>query len=150
MKLSSAITRWQRMQDAMITQCSDVVTIHYPVDYSGSSSSYDSYFNESVDGNNPTTFSGVTPVTRQDVTVTGMMQGEVVEYDPVNYQFIGRFDPLAALFVCRISDATVDGKCAFGGSEYVTYDNERYMVDGWQHAGLGDKYIYMVKLRKTG
>jgi len=153
MDFSGLQTRWQTLQDEAISFYDHTAVVSYRPVYSGTDASYDQYFAEGLDGNDPGSFSGVTTTTGT-ATVTGIALvdiGALKNMDPVAHMQIGRFEPADAVFTCKISDATVSGENVFSRAEFVTLsvDNERYIVERIAIGALKDPYVYHVLLKRS-
>lgn len=147
---SGAVTKWQDMQDNLIAFHKHTAVVSYPTSYSGTP--FDDYANEGLDPNSP--FSGLTGTVKPSVTVTGIAYLDVGEQslqDSVKYTHAGRFEPGKAIFLCRISDATVSGQNIFSGASKVllSVDSRSYVVKNWISTGMGEGYVYQVFLSRT-
>jgi len=149
--LSGIETKWQRLQDQMIQHHNNVVFVYFHTTYSGTSTSFDDYLNEGLDANQPTSFSGITSTQTSPVSITGIAYPDYSSLGAagINHMQIGWFEKSSMLFVCRITDATVNGKNIFLGCQKVKLDDEYYVVSKIIKSGLGTNYIYNILLDKS-
>lgn len=150
MNLNAVQAKWRTMQDNMISHHSHTATVSYYVLYSGAS--YDDYTNEGLDPNSPR--SGLSGSSEATVVVTGIAYLDVGKQtldEAVTYTHGGKFEPGRAIFLCRISDATVNGKNVFGGASRIvlSVNDGKYVAENWVSTGLGEVYVYQVFLKKT-
>lgn len=150
MNLNSTQAKWRTMQDELIAHHSHTATVSYHVLYSGSP--YDDYMNEGLDPNAPRT--GLTGSSDATVVITGIAYLDVGKQtfdEAITYTHGGRFEPGKAIFLCKISDATIGGKNVFSNTSKVvlSVNNGKYIVENWISTGLGEVYVYQVFLKKT-
>lgn len=145
--LSGMQTKWRSLQDDLITFHSDVAHVYGHPSFTGTN--FDDFFNEGNDPQSPS--SGVNRTDPSAVTVTGIMYYEhgLLPSESIRYYQIGYFIPGDAMFVCKISDATVNGNNIFEGCKFVSVDGKNYLVDKVGESGLGRPYIYNVLLKKS-
>lgn len=144
--------KWQQIQDDLMSFYNNLITVHYETKYSGTSTTFDDFFNESLTPTSPTNMSGITSVNKSDVTITGMVvYGAGFDGKEISRSSIGYFENSDAIIVCKIADATVSGNNIFLGSKYITIDgdSERYILDRFAKDGLGRPYVYNVGIRRT-
>jgi len=148
-------TIWQDKQDEAILTAGQYITIYYPETVSGTSATYDTFFGESVDPNNPDLRSGVTTSTGVAFVISGIIyygQGSLSLADHEIYHLpIGRFEPGQVVFTCRITDVISSGINKLEQSKYVilSTDSDKYIIQGYQKAGLINPYVYHVWLGKS-
>lgn len=144
--------KWIQIQDDLISFHNNVITIHYETKYSGTSTSFDDFFNESLDPKTPKVISGVTEINKPSVTITGMViyNGGFSDKQ-VDRTSIGYFENSDAIITCKITDCIVSGSNIFLGSKYITIldDTERYIFDRMSKDGLGKPYVYNIGIRRT-
>lgn len=144
--------KWKEIQDDLISFYNDVITVHYETKYSGTSTTFDDFFNESLTPTSPKNMTGVTEINKSNVTITGMVvyNGGFTGQE-INRTSIGYFENSDAIIVCKIADAIISGNNIFLGSKYITIagDSERYILDRFTKDGLGRPYVYNVGIRRT-
>jgi len=157
--ISGLATKWESFVTTFLSESADTVTIYYKTEHSGTSDSYDSFFNESMDSSDPSTISGTTATTPDSVELTGKTHLDLYGYslstsDQVENIGIGLFQNADALFTCLLSSALIsDGtnRTVFDNADYVHVDkdNYNYEVVGIKRRGLGDAFLLDVFLKKT-
>ena len=71
-RLDGMDSKWRAYQDALIEKHAHTITVYYKETISGTSASYDSYFGETTNPNDPTSVSGVTTATGTSCVISGI------------------------------------------------------------------------------
>jgi len=157
---------WQARALEAITGANHWLVLYYTPRRTGTSTSYDRFFREGVDGKDPDTFSGVTNATTSPALVRGRihldLHGTSVSGDEeIRRLNIGAFKPGDALFECILSDVATTNGTVFDDVQYAVLHTDgepeeadyktgdRYSVENVLKRGLEDPYMCDVFLEKT-
>jgi len=158
MNLNNSVTAWKTTIASLLAYYNDKVTIHYKPVRSGTSNSFDSFFNEAVDSTDPDNV-GVAETTPASVDIYGKFHTDLYSKfissnnDDMQIQ-IGTFEQSDAVFTCLYSDAvkdTSDGSTYFDDANYIYSDKDktRYEIISIKKRGLTDIFLVDVFLKKT-
>lgn len=149
---------WEGFVTDFLTEANDSVIINYKPVRSGSNSSYDSFFNESVDSSDPDDV-GVSEVTPATVSVKGkthldLYGASMSSSEDIQKLGVGSFEQADALFTCLLSVAIVDNdlsRTVFDECDYVDVEKDagRYEIKSVKRRGMGQAFLIDVFLKKT-
>lgn len=139
--------------DEMLTAASHYAVVHYRTTTTqGTSTNYDTFFGEAIDGRDPDGYTGTSSTTPDQVTITGMAHTDLMgmglsQDEAVQLLPIGQFQPGDIVFECKQSEYA---SSVWVNVNKVVYDGDDYRIHGLYKRGLLEQdFLWSLFLRKT-